>query len=192
MSEKEISEGNQKIAEFMGLKYFTSPNYGHVWIDSGSYNDPRSIPAKYHKSWDWLMSAIDKIRSMEDEICEAWNSRSERKYIKPYVEFSLIRKIARFIIGEEGNPAMPVTSISYGYNALEASFRQVVSFIEWYESRDLFQCYKSLPEEISEIIKDFEEGNYNDCKKLLERLKPLGYTFDYGLDAVPFNLRKIK
>lgn len=62
--------------------------------------------------------------------------------------------------------------------------------------KDLFEHYEEQPEELQEIcehysIKEQAQGlNYNDCKSFLEEVEPLGYTFDYGLDAEPFNLRK--
>jgi len=31
---------------------------------------------------------------------------------------------------------------------------------------------------------------YKECEKLLKQLKPLGYTFEYGLDGCPINLTK--
>lgn len=58
---------------------------------------------------------------------------------------------------------------------------------------DLFEHYENLPEDIQEVILSFDEDHdlYNECERLLEELKPLGYTFDYYLDGVPYNLRKI-
>ena len=34
-----------------------------------------------------------------------------------------------------------------------------------------------------------EHEDYESCAKMLSELEALGYTFDYYLDAVPFNLR---
>lgn len=33
--------------------------------------------------------------------------------------------------------------------------------------------------------------DYNDCANFQKECEDLGYTFDYGLDSVPFDLRKI-
>tara|TARA_R110000751_G_scaffold1560_4_gene5794 strand:+ start:3182 stop:3562 length:381 start_codon:yes stop_codon:yes gene_type:complete len=38
---------------------------------------------------------------------------------------------------------------------------------------------------------DFEGDAYKECDRLLNELEPYGYTFDYGLDGEPYNLKKI-
>ena len=55
---------------------------------------------------------------------------------------------------------------------------------------DLFSAYEFLPEEVQEAINMFDENvdEYNECRKLEERLKPLGYTFEWYLDGVPYDL----
>lgn len=59
---------------------------------------------------------------------------------------------------------------------------------------DLFQNINALPEEIQEILAKYndDEFSYDNFKALEEELKPFGYTFDWGLSAEPFNLRKIE
>lgn len=62
------------------------------------------------------------------------------------------------------------------------------------EEEDLFENYDALPENVRNVLDEHlsEENDYETLQKLEEELKPLGYTFDYGLDAVPMNLRKIE
>lgn len=58
---------------------------------------------------------------------------------------------------------------------------------------DLFKNHELLPKEIQEIIEKYGEcDTYKDCEKMLAELKPLGYTFEYYLDAIPYDLRKIQ
>lgn len=57
---------------------------------------------------------------------------------------------------------------------------------------DLFENPQTLPQHIQTIVYDFGEEGYKECEAMLEKLKPLGYTFEYGLDGIPYNLRKIK
>ena len=59
--------------------------------------------------------------------------------------------------------------------------------------RDLFEHYEELPQEVNDVLEKYaeEDNTYEVNEKLLAELKPLGYTFEYGLDAVPFNLQKI-
>lgn len=57
---------------------------------------------------------------------------------------------------------------------------------------DMFEHIDQLPEEVQNILQNFGEcETYDHCEMLLDELEPYGYTFDYYLDAVPYNLRKI-
>ena len=58
---------------------------------------------------------------------------------------------------------------------------------------DLFEQYETLPQQVINILEAFDEDGdaYQECKKMEHRLLPLGYTFDWGLDGEPFNLRRI-
>ena len=63
------------------------------------------------------------------------------------------------------------------------------------ENYDLFNDWDKLPKNVQEILSDYDEDEgvtYADTQKMLRKLKPLGYTFDYGMDGVGYNLRKIK
>ncbi|MEL0637655.1 hypothetical protein V6259_12880 [Marinomonas sp. TI.3.20] len=60
---------------------------------------------------------------------------------------------------------------------------------------DLFEHIDTLPETVREIVLAYsgeDEGiGYQECQELEQALKPLGYTFDWGLDGTPSDLRKI-
>ncbi len=62
------------------------------------------------------------------------------------------------------------------------------------EDLDLFEHYELLPKDVQKILLVFgkKDNTYANCKQLLNRLEPLGYTFDYGLDAIPFGLKKYR
>tara|TARA_R110000796_G_scaffold58413_8_gene135005 strand:- start:9416 stop:9601 length:186 start_codon:yes stop_codon:yes gene_type:complete len=60
------------------------------------------------------------------------------------------------------------------------------------EEEDLFNQYETLPQEVQDIILTFEDESYTECERLLKALKPYGYTFEYYLDASPYNLTKIR
>ena len=55
--------------------------------------------------------------------------------------------------------------------------------------------FEELPVEIQLIIdKHYEielEDYYYVCKDLLIKLNKLDYTFDYGLDGIPYDFRQI-
>ena len=64
------------------------------------------------------------------------------------------------------------------------------------EVLDLFDNLESLPKNVREIVEFHGDiiGNnatYENCENFLNELIPLGYTFDYYLDATPYNLRQI-
>jgi hypothetical protein len=58
--------------------------------------------------------------------------------------------------------------------------------------KDLFETPELIPDEVGLILETLEEGSYEDIERILKEIKPLGYTFEYYLDAVPYGLRKIK
>lgn len=60
--------------------------------------------------------------------------------------------------------------------------------------KDLFETIEMLPEEMQQILSEFaeEDNTYDACADLLSICEAQGYTFEYGLDASPFNLTKIK
>lgn len=62
------------------------------------------------------------------------------------------------------------------------------------EEIDLFEHYENLPKEVLAIIDQVAEEselNYIQCNKLVEDLNNVGYTCEYGLDAQPYNLKKL-
>ncbi len=59
---------------------------------------------------------------------------------------------------------------------------------------DLFETPERLPKDIRIILNSelaYLDNTYENCEKLLKKVEALGYTFDYYLDAIPHNLRKI-
>ena len=58
---------------------------------------------------------------------------------------------------------------------------------------DLFEKYELLPSNVLKVLTDFEdfEETYEDCEKFKNELEKIGYTFEYYLDAIPYNLQKI-
>jgi len=58
---------------------------------------------------------------------------------------------------------------------------------------DLFEHYEELPQQVLNILAKFcdQVNDYESCQNLIETLETVGYTCDYGLDAEPYDLRKI-
>jgi hypothetical protein len=61
------------------------------------------------------------------------------------------------------------------------------------KTNDLFENPELLPDQIKLILDNYELDcmTYSDCKKMLSEMEILGYTFEFGLDSVPYNLRQI-
>lgn len=63
---------------------------------------------------------------------------------------------------------------------------------------DLFEQWELLPAHVLAIIERMNEQqdkgkwDYEDCEHYRKELNKIGYTYDFGLDAEPYNLRKIK
>jgi hypothetical protein len=60
------------------------------------------------------------------------------------------------------------------------------------EIEDLFNTPEKLPTEVQIILENFaeREQTYENCQQLEQALRPHGYTFSWGLDAEPYDLRK--
>jgi hypothetical protein len=62
---------------------------------------------------------------------------------------------------------------------------------------DLFEDYQNQPKELAKIVDfymdKFKDGDYDyvDSRNFLKEVNAIGYTFDYGLDNEPYNLRPI-
>jgi DNA repair protein RadC len=61
------------------------------------------------------------------------------------------------------------------------------------EGVDLFEDYEDQPQEVQMILSKYEmeDNNYETLQNLKAELESIGYTMDYGLDAEPYDLRKI-
>jgi len=64
---------------------------------------------------------------------------------------------------------------------------------------DLFQAQETLPDNIRAILDKYAAQHeqpgvdgYQLCREMLEEMEANGYTFDYGLDGVPYDLQVIE
>ena len=57
---------------------------------------------------------------------------------------------------------------------------------------DLFDTWEQLPENVQQVLAKYSfVDTYQGCNDFQKELEPLGYTFDYYLNAEPYNLRKL-
>lgn len=60
--------------------------------------------------------------------------------------------------------------------------------------KDLFETPELIPNEVQLVLETFDEdcdNTYHELDRILNEIQPLGYTFDYYLDAEPYGLRPI-
>jgi hypothetical protein len=59
---------------------------------------------------------------------------------------------------------------------------------------DLFESPELIPVEVQNVLNTFndESGNaYRELERIERELRQLGFTFDFGLDADPYDLRPV-
>jgi hypothetical protein len=60
---------------------------------------------------------------------------------------------------------------------------------------DLFEDYNQQPEEVKAVVEEYREQleseDYAQLEQALKAFNAIGYTFEYYLDATPYDLRKI-
>tara|TARA_R110000772_G_C12971370_1_gene404697 strand:- start:87 stop:284 length:198 start_codon:yes stop_codon:yes gene_type:complete len=62
----------------------------------------------------------------------------------------------------------------------------------------LFENYEKQPKKLRKICDKFEKIqarkglSYKKCNKFLKNVQKIGFTFEYDLDAIPYNLHKIR
>jgi hypothetical protein len=60
---------------------------------------------------------------------------------------------------------------------------------------NLFEDYKDIPEKLQKVLNKNDSnltgGDYKALEKALKQVEKIGYTFDYYLDGMPYDLRPI-
>lgn len=59
--------------------------------------------------------------------------------------------------------------------------------------KDLFETPELIPSNVQSVLETFNEDtdSYHELARLVNEIEPMGYTFDYYLDAEPYGLRPI-
>ena len=60
--------------------------------------------------------------------------------------------------------------------------------------QDLFNTPELLPQKVKDILAKYDEmgTSYDTCNNLIKELEQVGYTCEYGLDGIPYELQKIE
>ncbi len=181
-SVKNIGVNQYKIVGFMYIPKELSEERTHiqtVFINSES----KLLIPKGFMSTEWTV--VNRTELFKDHIVFERNIEAE-EYIMdcfyPTVENKKPEVTAQQIIEK---PLAPKPSFE--------EFPIIEEEIEDEDEEDLFENQEKLPQEIRDILDRYseEEATYETVGNMLNELQPLGYTFDYGLDAEPYGLRKI-
>jgi len=56
---------------------------------------------------------------------------------------------------------------------------------------DLFEFQELQPKEVKDVLDEYllAENDHDTCMDLVEKLQAIGYTCEFGLDCIPFNLK---
>lgn len=59
--------------------------------------------------------------------------------------------------------------------------------------KDLFETSELIPQTVQAVFETFNDSldPYHELARIIEEIEPMGYTFDYYLDAEPYGLRPI-
>jgi len=121
------TENNKLLADFLGAKQYHKED-DFIYFDETNNmfsNDTISIKnLKFHSDWNWLMSVVEKIESIEDKQgCTFFVEISkERVHIKYYYK------------GEEFS-----NIFAYNYNGkskIEIVYKACVEFVKWYNQQN--------------------------------------------------------
>lgn len=126
-----IQESNKLIAEFMGWTeespYSDVPDAAKRWFCP--YEFPHYKKAmttnglEFHNSWDWLMPVIEKIE--RSYLCE-------QEYANQVV---ILLNTCSIEPSNYANPIGQKMIESFGETKLEATYKAVVEFIQWYNEK---------------------------------------------------------
>jgi hypothetical protein len=139
---------------------------------SGIYDQP--LPGE---------EAVPYIRSKAFISEEKFNELAPtiKAFLESYLPTKSVEKTSKF---------SPENEVNSGVESLNFD-SQIDNDLESKEN-DLFNDFDSLPDTIKEILNQLDEdAEYSDVERIQKLLEANGYTFDFGLDGVPQNLRKL-
>ena len=132
MEAAEIIKNNELIAKFMGYEktssdknftFYEHPEGKGIIIQSDydyerftTHNLIESRGFLFHRNWQWLMLAIEKIE----------NLKNKTYFVKIHTGGCFIHPL---------NDTKKYKAKVYGANKLETTYKAVVEFIEWYNTK---------------------------------------------------------
>jgi len=135
--EEQIRKGNHDIAVFMNDFYDTGLEPSYYIRKNQVYTIEE---AQYHSSWDWLMTAVEKIEDLGYKV-----------YLDKY-SCQVYLRYANF-------PESFIIDADFHEDRLENAFEGVASFAEWWERKGklkpALEKYSELEKEVDEFVNDW-------------------------------------
>lgn len=85
--------------------------------------------------------------------------------------------------------------IEYETDLIDAQLKEyeIGVLVNRNDFKDLFETPEKIPANVNAILDKYRAGEYtyNECAQLQNELQKVGFTIDYCLDAIPYNLREV-
>ncbi|MEK6882704.1 MAG: hypothetical protein AABY22_23985 [Nanoarchaeota archaeon] len=136
MEEKETISGNKLLAEAMKLNKHIAVSLLNTTITGYEFNCTlHSLhELKYHKSWDWLHTVIDKIESIGEgdfNSKENYHVIIEKRYTRIIYDWDKwMSKNPEDVVSED--VSKDYRHSLFDYDKKLSTWQAVVDFFEWY------------------------------------------------------------
>ena len=133
MSEQEILEGNRLIADFMQVDY--SGKEQIMWRP-GAYIPFTEKCLRYHSSWDWLMSVVNKIENI-GSIVEIHGTRHALEKINLHscrIHYSIFNTVTDKYVADE--IVLFRYNTKFNISKINCVYEAVVEFIKWHNQQN--------------------------------------------------------
>lgn len=177
---KEKMEGYQQDKKYETILTHTDNEFGgnwRLWAKAGSFEGG---------------GIVDYNKTTAASLWNAWSVKQRTHFLLDHFEGEMSTKNAaeiKQIAEKDFSDLWPQTKAAIDTHRKQGHYEHGGEV----EETDMFQNTEDLPEDVQEILNRYseEDNTYEVLEKMEAELNPLGYTFDFDLDAVPSNLRRI-
>jgi hypothetical protein len=190
-------EGTRKqgLIDLIYKTYINLRNKNVIMV--GETDLPLYYPHRFRNDFNFVVfkGAISDLMSVAERIESSFYFEGAKLYKEPTPYIMRIIWNIPAILDFEDEVKTPATYIPIFEVADEIKPKTSKKYAEGgeVEGVDLFEDYDDQPEEVQAILAnyDMEDNDYETMQNLKAELESIGYTMDFGLDAEPYDLRKI-